>query len=83
VQLDTCRLYASGTLDFTDITHAATAGMVHIICTGTGEVSNFAPAEAVHVHGDASVDASGNGGSATFNTHAHPGGLAMMGAGVA
>ena len=86
VQLDTCRLYASGTLDFTDITHGATAGMVHIICTGAGEVTNFDPAEAVHVHGDATVDGGGNNGVndvTTFNTYAHPGGLAMMGAGVA
>ena len=66
-----------GNLNFNNITHNANivAG-VHIVCTGTGEINNFAPAVAVHCHGDASVDAGGNGGSATFNTHVSPSAMA-------
>ena len=76
----------SGNFDFDNIAHAATADNVaHIVCTGTGVVNNFDPAEIVHVHGDATVDGGTNNAvnnKTTFNEHAPPGSLMTMGVGV-
>ena len=84
--LEWCYLECSGTLDADNIAVSADADdLVHIVCTGTGEITNFDPAQVVHCHGDASVDGGGNNGAnnkTTFNAHAPPGSLAMMGAGV-
>ena len=86
VDLESCHLECSGNADFDNIAHDADADdIVHIVCTGAGEINNFDPAKIVHCHGDASVDAVGNNGvnvAATFNAHAPPGSLALMGAGV-
>jgi len=86
VAMEKCYLEAGGTLDLDNITHSADADdLVHIVCTGTGEIKNFDPAQIVHCHGDASVDGGGNNGAnnkATFNTHAPPGSRVLMGAGV-
>lgn len=87
IALESCYLEASGTLDFDNIAHSAAADdVVHIVCTGTGEVTNFDPVKIVHVHGDATVDGGGNNtvnNVTTFNTHAAPGSMRLMGVGVA
>ena len=73
---------AGGVMDGTNITVSADDdNLVHIVCTGAGEIKEINVPDIVHCHGDSSVDG-GNNGNATFNTHAPPGTLALMGAGV-
>lgn len=76
----------SGKADFTNIAHDTSGDdLVHMVFTAGGDIDQFDPATIVHVHGDASVDGINNNSvnaKATFNTHAPPGSLILMGAGV-